>query len=129
MNKNKRVEDSINSTLNDPAEKYKNFLSNLSGNPIDISQRISAKEEENINNMNTAELFGFSGVFSGLSADEKKAVDIFVAEFDSLKKLRIEKEFEEAKKVSQDRKSQSKQVKLKYISLSYIDCKYSYERA
>ena len=28
-----------------------------------------------------------------LKADEKKAVDVFVAEFDSLKKLRIEKEF------------------------------------
>lgn len=62
--------------------------------------------------MTTAELFGLNDAFAGLSAEEKNAVDVFVAEFNSLKKLRIDKEFEEAKKTSTDKKQPQKQASL-----------------
>lgn len=106
------VQESLKMTFEDPVESYKNYLSNPSGKMIDEKTRVSLQEEEATKNMSTAELFGLNDVFASLTADEKKVVDVFVEEFNSLKKLRVDREFEDAKKASQDKKSQ-KQARFK----------------
>lgn len=95
---------------NDKEIQYRNFLSNPSMKELDQKYTVSYKETERVNRMSSNELFEMKNLMADLTPLEKKAVNMFVEEFDKLKKLRVDKEYNEAKALVQNNTNLSRKV-------------------